>query len=347
MSTGVFFFTMLFYPGDMNLVSLDQHHQARDRDIKIEEQDTTEGSRIKNLIVRPRVSQRASPALVTRFLSGNADMHGGAVQTQVAFRLRRGTQAKSISISDYIMNGSTYLFRAYNWNDNFEHLAIKRIEAASNGPGFLTVRGNFSSLHIENVIVESIKPNSDSSKVPAGIALAGKSPTDIGNNTLIKNVYIKGIRSSLDEGNFDNGDAVSVERGYRNVRIENTYGGWSSDAGFDIKSPTATLNNVISERNRRNFKFWSSQNHGRLVSINPGGEGSGAPAHIQLQGSKVELRHLHIKHLTIRSDNKAPIFEVENGKWLITIDDCSIKVPDGTAGIVGNAELSPSNRCNL
>jgi hypothetical protein len=186
------------------------------------------------------------------------------------------------------------------------------------------------------VIINAIRPNTQCSKVPEGIALAGKADGDVGGPWMIARVIVTGIQS---EGcSFLNGDGLSIERGYREILVQDAYFGWNSDAGADVKSPTARLERVTSEGNRRGFKFWADQRHGQLTCINNGQPGSGAPSCIQIQGA----RTITIDELIVRQDAiVVPILQAENtkgGKVDVTIGRCDLKVPAGTP-LVSNPEV--------
>ena len=265
----------------------------------------------------------------------------------VVSKVKGDRSVGSVSFEDITLDGSTFLYRAYKWSDLIDRLTVRRVRATNNGAGFLLLRGPFSSVLIEDVYVDAERPNTETGKVPEGIALSGKTPTDTGNNTIIRRAYIKGIRSKFETNKFENGDAFAVERGYRNVVIEDSYGGWNSDAGFDIKSPTAHLDRVISEGNRRNFKFWANQSHGTLTSIDPGQPGSGASAHIQLLGSPGLVQTMRIDRLVAVSSNKTPVFVVEGGKWIIEVASCDFKVPTGTPILLGAGELKVGPGCSV
>jgi len=277
----------------------------------------------------------------------NASISRSVSNLGVVSKVKGDRSVGSVSFEDITLDGSTFLYRAFKWSDLIERLTVRRVRATNNGAGFLLLRGPFSSVRIEDVYVDAERPNTEIGKVPEGIALSGKAPTDTGSNTIIRRAYIRGIRSKFETNKFENGDAFAVERGYRNVVIEDSYGGWNSDAGFDIKSPTARLDRVISEGNRRNFKFWANQSHGTLTSIDPGQPGSGASAHIQLLGSAGIVQTMRIDRLVAVSSNKTPVFVVEGGKWIIEVASCDLKVPSGTPMLLGAGDLKAGPGCSV
>jgi hypothetical protein len=224
------------------------------------------------------------------------------------------------------------------------NVTVRRVAMIDNGPGGLRFRGA-SSGTIADVTIAATRPNTDCSKVPEGIALAGKGATDVGGPWTISRVRITGIKTV--GCSFLNGDGLAIERGYRDIVVTDAYFGFNSDAGADVKSPTARLDRVVSEGNRRNYKFWASQDHGTLTSIDPGQPGSGAPAHIQLQGNRAVTRTMHIARLIVRSTNTTPIFQIENGAWDVTVDACDIAVPAGTKMLAGAQALVRASRLTL
>ncbi|MEH3106956.1 MAG: hypothetical protein PGN09_06600 [Sphingomonas fennica] len=247
-----------------------------------------------------------------------------------------------VTLTDIDMVGSTFLFRAFGAADAVTDLTVRRVRSTEAGPGFLLLRGRSADILIEDVTVAATTPETRPGKVPEGIALAGKTGEDVGRNVTIRRVSIDGIRST--EG-FQNGDGFSVERGWQDVSISDSYAGHNSDAGFDIKSPTARLDRVTAEGNRRNYKFWSDQTHGLLTSIDAGGPGRGAAAHIQLLGSPEAPRTLKIERLVVRSTTPAPIFLAGQGAWDVTIGSCDIRVPPGTPVTSGAVTLHGGPGC--
>ncbi|MEH3107145.1 MAG: hypothetical protein PGN09_07645 [Sphingomonas fennica] len=253
-------------------------------------------------------------------------------------------KAAGIVITDVETRGATYLLRSYRFTDQAPSLTVARVRMLDNGPGGILVRGA-SSGTIEDVLIEATRPETDCSKVPEGVALAGKAGGDTGGPWTIARVRVTGIRSVGCK--FANGDGFSIERGWQNISLIDSYAADNSDAGFDIKSPTARLDRTIAERNRRSYKLWADQRHGHLTSIDPGQPGSGAAAHLQVHGS----RTIRIEHLEARSSTTAPIVQVEGASKAaparVSIGSCSLKVPAGTKMAVGPVVLDLGPGCAL
>jgi hypothetical protein len=279
----------------------------------------------------------------TRSLGSGSTIRNMAFNGLSSVTRPRGVNA-GVTIQDVQTTGSSHLIRTYTAGDSMPNVTVRRVAMIDNGPGGLRFRGA-SSGTIADVTIAATRPNTDCSKVPEGIALAGKGATDVGGPWTISRVRITGIKTV--GCSFLNGDGLAIERGYRDIVVTDAYFGFNSDAGADVKSPTARLDRVVSEGNRRNYKFWASQDHGTLTSIDPGQPGSGAPAHIQLQGNRAVTRTMHIARLIVRSTNTTPIFQIENGAWDVTVDACDIAVPAGTKMLAGAQALVRASRLTL
>jgi hypothetical protein len=254
--------------------------------------------------------------------------------------------ASGLTISDVRTNGATDLLRAYTWDAVTPKLTIARVEMLNNGAGGIQLR-NASSGTISDVQIVATRAETNCNSVPEGIALAGKSPSDIGGPFAITRAYVENIRT-VTSCSFVNGDGFAVEHGYHDVTISYSTAKGNGDAGFDIKGKGAVLNHVVSIDNRRNYKAWTGSNGenpmhwGDVTSIDPGQPGSGAKAHIQVQGSGV----LTIDKLTASSNNTSPLFETENGTPTINVGACDLTgLPHGTSLLQGKAVLHLGMGC--
>lgn len=279
----------------------------------------------------------------TRFLGGGSVMRNMTFAGLGAIARPRGL-SPDVTIEDVRTTGAANLIRTYTYADVLPNVTVHRIDMEENGAGGFIFRGT-SSGTITDVRIIATEPNTDCHKVPEGIALAGKGSGDTGGPWTITRIHIEGIRSI--GCSFNNGDGIAVERGYHDGTISDAYSAFNSDAGYDIKSPTFSLDRVVSDHNRRNYKFWADQTHGTITSIEPGQPGSGAPAHVQLLGSPSTIRTLHLAHLIARSSNLTPVFVIENGPWIVTVDSCELHLPAGTPLLVGSATLHLGPGCAL
>ncbi len=64
--------------------------------------------------------------------------------------------------------------------------------------------------------------------------------------------------STSTSGKYWNGDGFSAEEQTYNLRFAHTYSAGNTDAGYDIKSRSAFLTDVIASDNKRNFRFWGN-----------------------------------------------------------------------------------------
>lgn len=324
--------------------------KAHGKCVPVRGQPTPAGAR-EPVAVRaalPAVSAALPPALpppsaTTRSLRAGSSIRDATFTGVGAIARPRGVNP-GVTIEDVRTTGATHLIRTYTYADALPDVTVRRVTMTDNGAGGLLFRGA-SSGTIRDVTIAAARPETNCSKVPEGIALAGKGAGDTGGPWTISRIRVTGIRSA--GCRFLNGDGLAIERGYHDITVTDAYLGGNSDAGADIKSPSARLDRVVSEGNRRNFKFWADQTHGTLTSIDPGQAGSGTPAHIQLQGDRTVTRTMHIAQLIARSATPVPIFVVENGPWDITVDRCQLAVPRGTPMLVGEATLHLGPGCTV
>ncbi|SEN16765.1 hypothetical protein SAMN05192583_2117 [Sphingomonas gellani] len=242
-----------------------------------------------------------------------------------------------LTLRDIQADGASFILRNFEGSDATPRVTIARVTSLNAGPGGFYFRGS-SSGTITDVRIEATRPNTQSSKVPAGIGLAGKNAGDNGGPWTISRFYIRGMQST---GDIFNGDGIATEKGYHDVTITDGYSGWNRDAGYDIKSVRTTLNRVAAEGNRRNFKVWVDSDWGTITSIDPCQPGRGECAHVQVQGS---IR-LHVARLIARSGNATPLFQTEGGIPTITVDACDLKLPPGTPMLKGKAVLHLGSGC--
>lgn len=245
------------------------------------------------------------------------------------FRLNPKTLARDIVLEDIDAFHCGWIFKAMNGTAQAIGPQFRRIRSQDCNSGGILLRGPCDGAVLENIAIECTTPNTDPGNVPAGIALAGKSPTDIGNGVTIRNAYLTGIKSQHDR--FLNGDGVATERGYSSITISRVHSTDNSDGGFDIKSQKTRMEWLVAERNQRNFKLWYDQTDiGALFSVDPGGVGSGVPAHVACMGSATAPTTKVIEFLSARSKNQTALFNAEVGPVNIVVKAYDLQLPPGT-----------------
>ncbi|SEN50999.1 hypothetical protein SAMN05192583_2927 [Sphingomonas gellani] len=284
----------------------------------------------------PRLTSPGTFATTRNFSAGGGSIANMRFTGLGTISRPRGV-VPDLTLRDIQADGASFILRNFEGSDATPRVTIARVTSLNAGPGGFYFRGS-SSGTITDVRIEATRPNTQSSKVPAGIGLAGKNANDNGGPWTISRFYIRGMQST---GDIFNGDGIATEKGYHDVTITDGYSGWNRDAGYDIKSVRTTLNRVAAEGNRRNFKVWGDSDWGTITSIDPCQPGRGECAHVQVQGST----RLHIGRLIARSGNATPLFQTEGGIPTITVDACDLKLPVGTPLLKGKAVLHLGPGC--
>lgn len=164
--------------------------------------------------------------------------------------------------------------------------------------------------------------------LPVGISFA-----DTAHDFRLERCTMRGFCWKRGERKYWNGDGFSTERGNARILFRQCAAWDNSDGGFDLKSTDTLLDDCISGRNARNFRLWSSIRATRLTSVNPRKIGGiGDTNHFSImaaQGLRAPLV-IHIEHLTVKSNQAWPIFDVHDGPARIIIGSHDIQVPPGT-----------------
>ncbi|MEO8722895.1 MAG: hypothetical protein ABI395_05135 [Sphingobium sp.] len=260
------------------------------------------------------------------------------VDVAEVIKARSGDRVNGIYVHDVTMMHCGMMYNAWDVNTGLSNARFSHIVSTDAQRGLLKFRGPAHDIVVEDFTLQVTTINTDPQKIPEGIAFAGKTATDVGENFLIRNGRIDGLRSQ--HAAFLNGDGVATEMGYRNVRLENIISSNNSDAGFDLKSGSTTGANLTASGNHHNFKLWFGQNFdGPIISINPAGQGA---AHILLIGAADNSSTYSFSHISFRSDTAAPLLSIspDGGRVRVVIQSYDMNVPSGTPMIFDPAKLA-------
>ena len=138
---------------------------------------------------------------------------------------------------------------------------------------------------LEDVVGDSQQQDGDDFAI--GVHLEGEV-----HDVVLRRVTMENTRDSLHE--YWNGDGFATERDVRGITFEDTVSRGNTDAGYDLKSQSTTLDNAVAEGNKRNFRFWADDLVARgcqgLDPVKRGGSSSqaqvwlGKDAAVQLEG---------------------------------------------------------------
>lgn len=263
------------------------------------------------------------------------------VDVPEVIKARSGDRVSGMRVRDVVMLRCGTLYNAWDVNTGLSDAHFSRIVSKDAQRGLLKFRGPVRDVVVEHFTILVTTVNTDPHKVPAGIALAGKTVSDVGENFLFRHGRVDGLRSRHNA--FLNGDGVATETGYRNVRLENITSSNNSDAGFDLKSASTTGANLIASGNHNNFKLWYGQNFdGPITSVDPSEESGKGAAHILLIGAPDNSSTFRFSHISFRSNNKSPLFVIspDGGRVRVVIESYDRNVPDGTPMILDPKKLA-------
>jgi len=180
----------------------------------------------------------------------------------------------------------------------------------------IRLRGDAHDIVIRNGSMAT-KRETTGSDLPVGIDLAGTV-----HDVLIEGVTASGHRMQPVLKKYTNGDGFSQEAGVYRVTYRRDVSTNNSDGGFDLKGQ-ARLEDLIAERNGRNYRFWNDITATTLTSKDPSG------AHVWLN-AKVP-QNVTIDRLVVLSTTIAPVLRIENAFPVsVTIKECVFAVPRGT-----------------
>lgn len=203
------------------------------------------------------------------------------------------------------------------------NLAITGITASGLHRDGIRIRGDAVGVEIRNFRL-AMRPAPQSGRnLPIGIVVHD------GRDIAISDGAISGFRMVAVPGVYTNGDGIAAERPVNRLSIARVRAVDNSDGGFDLKSSGTTLDQLVAERNGRNYRFWRTVQADRLTSVDP------RNAHIWLARGA----HVRIARLLATSRSTAPLIRVE-GPSTIVVDRCQLRLPAGTRLVAGNAQGS-------
>lgn len=185
------------------------------------------------------------------------------------------------------------------------------------------LRGDIDGATIQNFRLAMRRQPQTEPNLPIGIAVQG------GRGITISDGEVSGFQMVRVPGKYTNGDGIAAERKVQDLTIVRVVSKNNSDGGFDLKSGNTKLDQLRSENNYRNYRFWGTIDAGTLTSINPAG------AHIWAGNRAV----VHVKRLIASSSDRAPLIQVD-GAGEIVIDSCDLHLPSGTPLVKGDTNLT-------
>jgi hypothetical protein len=199
------------------------------------------------------------------------------------------------------------------------NLAINGVTASMLQRDGIRIRGDAAGINIRNFRLAMRATPQSGRNLPIGIAVQE------GQDISIADGSISGFRMIAVPGEYTNGDGIAAERPVTGLSIARVRAFDNSDGGFDLKSSATTLDQLVAERNGRNYRFWRTVQAGRLTSVDP------RNAHIWLaRGAQVR-----INQLSATSRSTAPLIRVE-GPASIVVASCQLRLPAGTRLVAGN-----------
>ena len=191
---------------------------------------------------------------------------------QTGFRL--GATAQNITIQNMEGDNVRYFINNHisgtSTSATVTGLTIKDVEVHGFSKSVVKLGYNTNNVIIERVYGDSEYQDGD--KFAMGVMLDGTV-----HNVLIKNSTMLNAIATAATGTYWNGDGFVTERGVYNVRFENTLAAGNADGGYDLKSKSTVLVNVVAEDNGRNFRFWGEIEMINGIGIDPhkrGGSGN-------------------------------------------------------------------------
>jgi hypothetical protein len=184
------------------------------------------------------------------------------------------------------------------------------------GRAGIRLRGDARDIVIQNGTMTT-KGVTKGSDLPVGIDLGGTV-----HDVLIEGVTASGHRMVYVPKKYTNGDGFSQEAQVYRVIYRHDVSTDNSDGGFDLKGQ-ARLEDLVAERNGRNYRFWNDITASTLTSKDPKG------SHIWVNAKGAQ--NITIGRLIVGSSTTAPVLRIENDHpVLITVKECILKVPQRT-----------------
>jgi hypothetical protein len=207
---------------------------------------------------------------------------------------------------------------SYRYVDAKDEATGLRIDgfALKYGRAGIRLQGNAHDIVIRNGAMTT-KGITSGSDLPVGIDIGGTV-----HDVLIEGVTATGHRMVYVSKKYTNGDGFSQEAQVYRVTYRRNVSTDNSDGGFDLKGQ-ARLEDLVAERNGRNYRFWNDITATTLTSRNPSG------AHVWLNAKAAQA--VVIDRLIVSSNTTAPVLRIENTYPVsIEVRECVIAVPAGT-----------------
>jgi hypothetical protein len=171
--------------------------------------------------------------------------------------------------------------------------------------------------------------------LPEGIAIYA------GSNITIRDGVLRGFRTQVPEGQYENGDGIATEKAVDGLRILRVTASDNSDAGFDLKGRNIVLDNLTAIGNGRSYRFWGEARAGLLTSID------GRDAVWAAKGAEVV-----IERLVARSAKPARVVVTDGPDARVTIRSCDLsrmargstlveRAPGSTVTLGAGCQLAP------
>lgn len=206
---------------------------------------------------------------------------------------------------------------------DIDGLTIRNVDVEGFSKGVIRLQYDTHDVLIDNVTGDGGGQNGDNFAI--GIHLE-----DTVHDVVIRDTTMTNVQQVKDENSYWNADAFATERGVYNVTFIGTTASGSTDSGYDLKSTSTTLINVVSEDNGKNFKLW-----GEVTLINP----TGIDAHIrggtagQVQVYVTDTADVSIIGGSFSDASSDSVVFYVNGT--LSLDDVTVTAGDDTRIAVG------------
>lgn len=161
-------------------------------------------------------------------------------------------------------------------------LVVRDVQVRGYSRAFARIQYDSSGLLFEDVLGDS--QGQDGDPFAQGVELG-----DTVHDAVFRRASMNG---SVDTTNdYWNGDGFSAENKTHDITFEDSSAAGNTDAGFDIKSQSATLTRVTATDNKRNYRFWGGITVSGCTGADPrkrGGSGTQDQVHATM-GAKVTM----------------------------------------------------------
>jgi Ca2+-binding RTX toxin-like protein len=191
----------------------------------------------------------------------NIDFHN----VQMAFRL--GGNIHNITIENMAADNVAYFVGNYvlgtAMTATVTGLTIRDVNVNGFSKAAIMLGHDTNNVTIDNVYADSGYEDA-SDVITMGIHLDGTV-----HDVLIKNCTMLNSISAGSSSSYWNGDGYCTEADTYSVRFENCVAAGNGDAGFDVKSANAVLEDCTSRDNGRNFRLWDNAQLINCTGLDP------------------------------------------------------------------------------